>query len=281
MTKLKYEEWIITPERAKEILDNFKNENNRCINRANVLTFARMMREGKWTLDGEPIVFDWNGICHDGHHRLHAVIEAGVPVEFSVLCNVNPDTFVCVNTGRARTAADVFKMKAVLNYTNVSSIVRRFYSLNRGVNATKGDGNGSFFNGYCKPTNDEMLNIYEQHPDIFQEFSAYAQCLRNHRCYYQISELGGFMSFLHLTLGYQKELIYNFFNCIFQYKTEEEYSLCREVREIITKAALKGYKLPGVYKQSILAEAWNAYSKGDKKRKKLAVSMNTKLISFE
>lgn len=280
--KLNYEEVVITPEMAKEIFDKQKNPNNRNLNRANVLMFARDMKAGKWSLDGEPLIFDWNGQIHDGHHRISAVIEAGVPVEFSVIRNVNPDTFPAIDSGRGRTPADSFKIASIENYSNVASIVRKFCFLSNGLvgfNTDKAGGNNP---NDKKMSTAELLDIYEQHPVVFQEFCCYAQCLRCAYRFYTISELGGLMCYLHMNLGYEKEIIYRFFNILFQYKTEEEYQLCKEVRETIIKASLSGYRLSGVYKQSILATAWNNFAKGNNKRKKLNVPPTiNKPIPFE
>ena len=43
------------------------------------------MRRGAWSPDGEPLVEDEEGKMLSGRRRMHAVVEAGVEVEFEVV----------------------------------------------------------------------------------------------------------------------------------------------------------------------------------------------------
>jgi hypothetical protein len=76
--QLVYEEVIITPEFAKDILT--RNYGNRPIRESSVRRYAKLMKEGKWEVTHQAIALDKRGHLVDGQHRLNAVIKAGVPV---------------------------------------------------------------------------------------------------------------------------------------------------------------------------------------------------------
>ena len=77
----------VTPEQARKWLDRQKPnpEERRPINSVVVGHFVEDMRESRWLPNGAPIVFDKDNQILDGMHRIVAVAEAGVPVEFIVI----------------------------------------------------------------------------------------------------------------------------------------------------------------------------------------------------
>ena len=91
---------------TKDIADAMISKNTHNYRRVNwnlVHKYARTMEQGLWRSNGEPIIFDENGILKDGQHRLLAILESGVPVKMLVVRGVSHD----VNTfdeGGGRTA---------------------------------------------------------------------------------------------------------------------------------------------------------------------------------
>ena len=75
---------LIGPELARKYLANAVPHLRKPIP-PTVRLFARVMKSGKWVTTSNPISFDEEGRLADGAQRLHAVIEAGVEVEFLVL----------------------------------------------------------------------------------------------------------------------------------------------------------------------------------------------------
>jgi hypothetical protein len=98
----------ITPEKAHANLA--KSPGNREINWHYVLSLVVAMEQGKWNSGAEDIVFDEDDAFIDGHHRMHAVIQFGKPVEMLVKRGVTRGTRNVLNTGRPRSIADLFKM---------------------------------------------------------------------------------------------------------------------------------------------------------------------------
>lgn len=74
-TNIKAETVEINP---REALRNTFQDNRRTYN-DNIRKYAKQMKDGKWRLNGEPIIVDDQGCCVNGYHRLSACIEAGVP----------------------------------------------------------------------------------------------------------------------------------------------------------------------------------------------------------
>jgi len=94
----------ITPEIAKKMLE--VNRHNRTINYRRVVMYARDMRAGKWLLTHQGIAFGEDGDLLDGQHRLLAVIEAGVPVRFTITRGLDKSAQMLVDKCLPRSDSD-------------------------------------------------------------------------------------------------------------------------------------------------------------------------------
>src|SRR5689334_10853970 len=96
MTKRKdptYGVRTLTPDEAAEMLASSQRRNRR-VPRYNVKKFAAVMRAGKWNpYNSTAISRDWNGDLINGHTRLQACVEAGVPFTTLFLDGVDPASF--------------------------------------------------------------------------------------------------------------------------------------------------------------------------------------------
>lgn len=98
----------ITPEIAASILDHSEEQvRNRTVNQGHVTWLAAQMTAGKWVLNGESIILDDEGCLIDGQHRLWAVVEAQVAIESLVVRGADRKGFATIDTGTARTLANV------------------------------------------------------------------------------------------------------------------------------------------------------------------------------
>lgn len=97
----------ISPEVAEKMLEGSKDIKNRSVNDGHVGWLASQMKAGKWTLNGEAIILDDEDQIIDGQHRLWAVIEAGVVIESLVVRGADRKGFATIDTGAARTLANV------------------------------------------------------------------------------------------------------------------------------------------------------------------------------
>lgn len=80
-------------------------------------SYARDMLNGRWAVTHQGLVFDANGVLRDGHHRLKAIIKAGIPVRMFVVRGIHPDSCKYIDAGLPRSARDAFRMAGVGEYS--------------------------------------------------------------------------------------------------------------------------------------------------------------------
>lgn len=78
----------ITPEKSAEYLAN--NAHHRKVKQKKITSYVKDLQEGKWRMNGKTITFDANGRLLGGQHRLHAVIQSGVPLTTLVVRGIDP-----------------------------------------------------------------------------------------------------------------------------------------------------------------------------------------------
>src|SRR5205814_8239827 len=96
------------PELAQEWLD--RGGSNRKITRRRVEAMTAAIQRGEWQLTGEAIKLDDEGRVRDGQNRLHAIVQAGMPVRSVVARGVSEDAFDVMDTVRSCNAVDVLHM---------------------------------------------------------------------------------------------------------------------------------------------------------------------------
>lgn len=74
---------LVTPELASKWLD--KNISNRNLRQRTINQYVDDMKNGKWSLVGDSITFDKNGILTNGQHRLYAIIKSNTSQYFNVM----------------------------------------------------------------------------------------------------------------------------------------------------------------------------------------------------
>lgn len=99
---------IVTPSLATRWLE--MNNGNRPIRKNHVEHLANQMKQGRWMLSPEPIVFSKNGRLLDGQHRLNAVIQSGHQIEASVALVANEDVFRVLDQGINRSNSDILNI---------------------------------------------------------------------------------------------------------------------------------------------------------------------------
>lgn len=93
-----------TPDQARLALANQQNFTNRHL-KGRVDSFAADMKAGRWRLNGESVVFAGKRLI-DGQHRLHAIVQADVPVPMVTVRGVDPSVMATIDTGTSRTPGD-------------------------------------------------------------------------------------------------------------------------------------------------------------------------------
>ena len=117
----------ITPEIAAEYLKvNIKNY--RKLQRQVIKRYAEDMKAGRWELNGEPIVFDENGLLKNGQHRLAAIIASGVTVEMTVVRGVS-ESVTAFDLNSVRNATQISAAKGIDVTKCVLSAVNLLFQL--------------------------------------------------------------------------------------------------------------------------------------------------------
>ncbi|MBA7642156.1 hypothetical protein ES703_49843 [subsurface metagenome] len=103
----------IDKERAQEYIA--KIDGNRPISNGYVRWLIGRQKRGEWQTNGDSIKFDTNGVLRDGQHRLMMVMQTGRPIEVVVVRDIDPASFITMDTGKNRNLSDVL---AINKYQN-------------------------------------------------------------------------------------------------------------------------------------------------------------------
>jgi len=159
----------VTPETAAEWLATMAP--NRNVSSGNLAALVQAMKEGRWHTDGAPIRFNKSGELIDGQHRLTALIAAETPQTFLVIWGVEDAAMTTLDTGRARTRADVLMIHdpSLANVTNVAAVVGMMVRWHKGLR-----------NHYIRTapiSNDEVVAFYDEHKEEALEAARHGQRL--------------------------------------------------------------------------------------------------------
>lgn len=111
--------WTITPAMAAEMLK--WNDRNRPITRSKVVLYSEKMIEG-WKYTGVPIIFSSLRLI-DGQHRLLASVETSKSFEAIVVFGVPDEAFAYIDTGKPRSASDIFAIHGVKNWALMAASI--------------------------------------------------------------------------------------------------------------------------------------------------------------
>ncbi|MEB0029146.1 hypothetical protein QN372_00135 [Undibacterium sp. RTI2.1] len=96
----------ITPTIAANLLKKNKPD-NRDVRPGNVAKFVKELKSGNFKTTHQGIAFDQDGFLTDGQHRLHAIVESGIPAEMMVTKGLDRDAFSVMDVGARRTAGNI------------------------------------------------------------------------------------------------------------------------------------------------------------------------------
>jgi hypothetical protein len=114
----------ITPADAKKILENVHPRQTGRNSETTIKQYAKDMSKGFWdTSVPQMIAIDRKGRLLDGWHRLHAVTQSDVTVQFWVMRNADPDSFKKTDSGFARTMG--FRMGTTTEEASLCNAVIR------------------------------------------------------------------------------------------------------------------------------------------------------------
>lgn len=112
----------ITPDLARQFLEH-GNPLNRKISDGTIAAYANDMMNDEWDFGAvNPIVFDKDGTMRNGHHRINAVIRAGVPIIAYVAVGADPSN--TYDIGRVRTINNTLELDGINTSTSATALIR-------------------------------------------------------------------------------------------------------------------------------------------------------------
>lgn len=123
---------------AKEYLA--KNMGNRHVIPSAVTNFTHSMLTGEWDApNGEPIIFDTQGVLMDGQHRLHAIIQANKDIPLFVIRGIDAAKRKTIDTGKKRTFNHILMMAGEKHPNILSAGLSWLYSYMNGSILQRGN----------------------------------------------------------------------------------------------------------------------------------------------
>lgn len=206
-SSLKFSVVEITPKDAEVLLSKYLH--NRPISRDNINKYAIQMSEGKWHLNGEAIIINDKGLTDNGYHRLAACIQAGVPFQTVLIEGVKHETWTTIDTGKTRSAGDVFGIMGITNPTQKASIVAKYYALTKGLKGLADAGALHRLRG----TRQDLLNMYRKHETTFDEVTGLALKYKKYtKGLLHASMIGGVTAYLVLDKKHKLDTLDDFWN---------------------------------------------------------------------
>jgi hypothetical protein len=116
---------LVTPETAKNWLDNY-NTHNRDLSELRVSQYIADMEGGLWKFNGEPIQFDYNSVLLNGQHRLTAVVRSALSQSFLIVRGLSPESQVTMDQGTRRTPKDQLATVDIKVDSSIAAAIRVF-----------------------------------------------------------------------------------------------------------------------------------------------------------
>jgi len=152
---------------------------NRPFNEPYARHLAAEMLAGRWHLTHQGVAIGTDGKLVDGQHRLSAIVYAAemeptIRIPMMVTTGVDPATFLAVDTGRKRTAADMLGIQGHKNRTTLAAVLKLIHCWDVARN-------GSW--NKVAVSNELLEEVYRAHPaagastEIAQQLSKGARLL--------------------------------------------------------------------------------------------------------
>ena len=264
---------MVTPSMAKQWLSS--NNDNRQINNGTVNRYYNDLVQGRWILNGEPIIIDRNKILRNGQHRMMAVIKAGVPIPTVVVEGVDPAAFKSMDTGHLRTPADVLRIDNVPNSRVVAGIISKYLALkfNKWALSESGDTNLTASGKFgCR--NMRVLDECNESYELYQEIAKYVVEVRKERqnlckkLRFTNGDIGGIIVYLHKVKNYKISEVEEFFNELFELEDDGHCSpIIADLRKILINDFDAVKKMLPKTRQTYIAKAWSLYITKSKVKK--------------
>lgn len=154
-----------TPDECIKLLENTTFQ--RPLDEKHVQFLVGEYKSGRWRVNGETIILNGCKVL-DGQHRLWACVQSGVPFESFVVEGVPDKAFDTMDTGKARSGADVVHI-ALLDSSISAPLRKSMASAHSIVSAFGEDGRANTTVIARRPTNHDIVEFVKKHPDFVDD----------------------------------------------------------------------------------------------------------------
>lgn len=239
----------ITPKIAEELLKY--NTRNRRIHLHDLTRYKNSLLKNEWQDGISTLWFGRNNVLIDGQHRLLAIVKTGVSAVFQINYLASEVVGKAVDTGRARTPSDIFRMEGIPNSYYVQSNIYCYFGLK--VN----DISGSLKE---KVSVINAIDEYYSSEDFWQEMAKFSARLTNKpkgmkKPLIKASLIGGIAAYLIKECKHPQSKVFDFFTQILSEDTCENETL-NKFRKWLSSTETKPTKAELF---NLIAIYWNAF----------------------
>lgn len=146
---------LLSPELAELLMQ--RNDDNRQVKPSVVSTIKRDILEGRWELNGEPIIVSTCGKLNDGQHRCMAVIDSGRTVQAFFTFGLTRGSRSTIDTGTARTPGDLVSMRGLESGNTVAAVAGYLWQIDN-----YGEIPQAAHAPNVRPTKAQMLDVVDR-----------------------------------------------------------------------------------------------------------------------
>jgi ribosomal protein L13E len=177
---------MIGPHEAADILE--LNTKNRPLDQKKVASYAHQMREGRWKDTGVPIIIARElgvAVLDDGQSRLHAIIDSGVTLAFTISVT-DERVFDVIDGGKNRSLGDLI---AIREESRERLTAKRAATV--GIAVDRWMRARSTVGEYNQHTNAERLQLLIDYP---RDVTLLVELIRKHRKKFGRQPHAGFLA---------------------------------------------------------------------------------------
>lgn len=230
----------ITPADAKPLLERFFAGPK--VDQRLLQAYSKDMQEGRWILNGAPLVISDDDRVLDGRLRLLACVQSGASFDTLIVEGISSNSYETIDAVRKRTLADVLSVRNERHGRPLAAALRIIWTYQNG--GTPGTGK--------TPSPTALLTILEDHPSIRDSImpALAAAPLLPHGC--------GIA--LHYLMSQSEPLVADrFFALIGEPVGEGDLSPVLNLHQVLNELKGQGGNRKQTYILAITIKAWNAF----------------------
>jgi hypothetical protein len=161
---------LVTPQLAADWIHRFADPKKRHVRPSKVEDYAADMIAGKWLAHKDSLEFtcDPGGVqmVSDGHHRIHAVVKAEMPIRFEVWFNAPFEARRVEGNRLVRSAADGLMMEGCEAYATAIAAATKDVLLYRQTTGTDVKWRKP---NIIQPDKDDLILCWLEDPDLWHD----------------------------------------------------------------------------------------------------------------